>query len=88
MNKQVKRVLISLALSVVLMALLFLGARTPSNGPTVFSLLCLPFFLVGKLFDHISRLSGEIAFYSSMFLFFFTASFVTQIIWSKRSTHV
>jgi len=88
MSQVAKRSLISTLLSVVLMALLLLGLRMPSNGPNIFSVFCLPFYMIGVLFTHNAHAPDDIVVYSSMFLFFFVITFIGQVLWSKRRGNV
>jgi len=82
-----KRLLISILLAGAITAGLLAAAQLPSGGPTVVSLVILPFYMVGVLgvlFSHNAHQPNEIASYSSMFLFFFLISFGGQLVWSRR----
>jgi len=78
-----KRLLISVLLAAGLTAGLFAMARVPSKGPTIFTLMILPFYMVGALVSHNAHQPDEIAGYASMFLFFLLISYGGLVAWSK-----
>jgi hypothetical protein len=79
MKKLLIAVLLATALTVGLLAL----AQLPSNGPTLFSLMILPFYIIGAMFSHNAHQPNEAVTYSTMFLFFFVVSFVGLAVWSR-----
>jgi len=87
-NTHVKRSLVAALTSVVVVVLLLAGLRMPSGGPDVFSMVLLPFYMVGVMFSHNAHQPDEVATYSSMFIFFFIVTFTGQVLWSRwhRST--
>jgi len=78
-----KRIAISLLIAAGLMAGFLALANRPSNGPNIFSVMEMPFYMVGALFSSNAHAPSEIACYSSMFLFFFFISFRAYVAWSN-----
>jgi hypothetical protein len=78
MKKHAKWTLISALVAAVLEASLLFAVRQPSNGPNVFTLCTLPFFVLASACgDNL----GGIVFYVSIFLFFFGITYLTHLIW-------
>ena len=78
-----KRLLIAIVLAAVLTAGLLALARLPASGPTVFSLLVLPFYMIGGMVSHNVHQPNEFACYASMFLFFFLVSLAGLAVWAS-----
>ena len=78
-----KRVLISLSLAAVLTAGLLAVTRLPSSGPAFFSLLLLPFYMIGVVVSHNAHQPNELACYASMLLFFFLVSLAGLAVWTS-----
>ena len=83
MKKQMRRFLISAVIAIAITAGLLCAIRIPSDGPNIFSLLCLPFYMVGVFFSDNVHQPDEIAAYVSMFLFFFGIAFAAQVVISR-----
>ena len=83
MKKRTKRFLISAVLAVVLTVGLLYLAHQPSNGPNIFTLSTLPFYMIGVLFSGNAHQPSEIPAYLSMYLFFFIIVYAGLFIWSK-----
>jgi hypothetical protein len=79
-----KRLLIAVLLAAALTAGLLALVELPSNGPTIFSLILLPFYMIGVLVSHNAHQPDEFACYASMFLFFFLVSLAGLAVWSSR----
>lgn len=78
-----KRLLIAVFLAAGLTSGLVALARVPSDGPMVFSLLILPFYMFGVAVSHNAHQPNEIASFGSMFCCFFLLTFGGQVLWSR-----
>ena len=85
MKNRLTRISISALVAAALMGGLLFAIRIPSRGPTIFSMLCLPFYMIGVLFSHSVHAPDEIATNTSMFLFFFVVAYAVFSLWSKRA---
>lgn len=76
-----------LVISIVLAGLTTWGivalAQLPSGGPTILSLVILPFYMLGAVFSHNAHAPNELVSYSCMYLFFLLVCFGAQVIWSR-----
>jgi hypothetical protein len=82
MKKRKTRLLISAVVAALLMACLLYLAQQPSNGPNIFTMSVLPFYMVGVLFSSNAHQPSEIPAYLSMYLFFFATVYFVLWIWS------
>ena len=76
-----KRLLISVFVAAVLTVGVLTLVQRPANGPTIFSVLLLPFYMVGVLVSGNAHEPNELVCYLSMFLFFFVVSLAVQFTW-------
>lgn len=83
MKKRTKRRLMSAELAAMLTVGLFYLAQQPSNGPNIFTLIILPFYMIGVFFSGNLHQPSEIAGYLSMYLFFFAIVYGALFICSK-----
>lgn len=80
MKKRMSRILVSAAIAIAATAGLLFAIRIPSDGPSIFSMLILPFYMVGVVFSRNAHQPDTTATYISMFMFFFGIAFATQVI--------
>ena len=83
MKKRKTRLLVSAAMAGLLMASLLYLAHQPSNGPNIFTMSVLPFYMIGVLFSGNAHQPSEIPAYISMYLFFYGLVYVVLLIWSR-----
>jgi hypothetical protein len=83
MKKRAIQFLVSAVLAGALTAGLLYAVSIPSKGPTIFSLLCLPFYMIGMHFSGSIHQPETIATFLSMFLFFFIITFGLIVVASK-----
>jgi hypothetical protein len=74
--------LISSVAAALLTASLLYLAHQPSNGPNIFTISVLPFYMIGVLFSGNLHQPSEIPAYLSMCLFFFAIVYSVLWIWS------
>lgn len=65
------------------MASLLYLAHQPSNGPNIFTMSVMPFYMVGVLFSGNAHQPSEIPAFISMYLFFFVFVYAALFLWSK-----
>jgi len=78
-EKNTKWILISALVAAVLEACLLFAAHQPSNGPTIFTLFSVPFFMLASA---CGGSLGEIVFYLSIFYIFFVVTFLAHLAWT------
>jgi hypothetical protein len=76
-----KRLIISVLVAAALTIGLSTLVQSPANGPTIFSAMLLPFYMVGALVSGNAHEPNEVVCYLSMFLFFFAVSLAVQLTW-------
>ena len=83
MKKGTKIFLISAVLAALLTAGLLYLAQRPSNGPNVFTLSIVPFYMIGVWFSGNVHQPSTLPVYLSIYLFFLAPVYATLFVCSK-----
>ena len=78
-----KKLIIPIVVGLTLTAGIRLCAGLPSQGPTIWSIIVLPFYVIGGLVSGSIHAPNEIAIYAAMFAFFFLLALLVQVAWYK-----